>query len=381
MHTPELHHKYGASGRGQWSACPGSIAASRGFADSDSAASIEGTLAHEVAAAHLLGQIAPAHPVEMEHHVENYINYVQGLPGSQRMVEVRISFDEFIPGGFGTADYICLDFENLTIHVADLKYGKGVAVSAQDNLQLETYGLGVLSEFGWMADWKKVVCHIHQPRLGGPDSWSFDASEAPVRMQKIRDEVALASSPDAPRIPGEKQCRFCKFKAHCPELAATNFETMTGYFRNLDEVIEEPFEPIRVLGIPDEHVPKILAKMSLIEGWCAALRERAFEMAMEKKLSGYKIVAGRANSKWDDEEEVIKDLLKAGCTTEDFMVSKLWSPSQAAKALGKKHEVIVHHVFKPPGKPTLVPLSDKREEYDPRGVENMFTNHEGNDDE
>ncbi len=79
---------------------------------------------------------------------------------------------DWVPDGFGTADVVILSKH--TIRVIDLKFGKGVPVSAIDNTQLRLYALGAYSKFKEeYPDIKEVSYTIHQPRL---DSISTDGT-------------------------------------------------------------------------------------------------------------------------------------------------------------------------------------------------------------
>jgi hypothetical protein len=346
------------------------VAAEAAYPREDSAASLEGTLAHEVAEAILLGTVPPAHPPEMEGPVQEYVDYVLSL-GTPDRIEHKVDLGPFIPGCFGTADAIVIETTNgeTTIHVVDLKYGKGVPVEAEENEQLEAYGLGVAHEYEW-AEPDKVVCHIVQPRLGIFESWTIPSEELPLRGARLRAQAQMALLPDAPRKPGEKQCRFCKHRRHSPELAEHNQAEVTGLFEPIEEVVANPLE-VRVVA--DADVPALLPKLDLIEGWCRGIRERAWAIACRGELAGYKFVAGRSTRKWDNEEAVIEMLRAAGRDPAELLETRLISPAQAEKVLGKKDPVLLEHVVKPPGKPTLAPVSDKRPAVDPPGTEaNLF---------
>ena len=55
--------------------------------------------------------------------------------------------EEYVPGGFGTSDAIILS--DGVMDVIDLKYGKGVPVSAEGNPQMRIYGLGCYLALSW----------------------------------------------------------------------------------------------------------------------------------------------------------------------------------------------------------------------------------------
>jgi len=124
----------------------------------------EGTMAHSLAEAklrHYYGQIGieeyekeyeiikatPYYNDDFEANVDNYVLYVRSQigEGDTPLFEQRVDFSDWVPDGFGTADVVILSKH--TIRVIDLKFGKGVAVSAIDNTQLRLYALGAWSKF------------------------------------------------------------------------------------------------------------------------------------------------------------------------------------------------------------------------------------------
>ena len=80
-------------------------------------------------------------------------------------------------------------------------------------------------------------------------------------------------------------------------------------------------------------------------------------------FEGWKIVAGRSNRKFTDEAAVASKVKDAGY---DPYEKKLLGITAISTMLGKKkfEELLGELVYKPPGKPTLVPESDKRRRHD-----------------
>ena len=82
---------------------------------------------------------------EMDALTDEYAEYIRGIVLSYAQkpyiaVEVKLDLSVYIPEGFGTAD--CIIISGNELHIVDLKYGKSVAVSAEDNPQLKLYELG-----------------------------------------------------------------------------------------------------------------------------------------------------------------------------------------------------------------------------------------------
>src|SRR5690606_39589774 len=118
--------------------------------------------------------------VEMESAITDYVEIVEErfLAAKSRskdaivLLEERLDFSYLIPEGFGTGDVVIIS-EGI-LEIIDLKYGKGVPVSAEGNPQMRLYALGALDGFGWMYDIREVRMTIVQPRL---DSISTDVMD------------------------------------------------------------------------------------------------------------------------------------------------------------------------------------------------------------
>ena len=78
-----------------------------------------------------------------------------------------------------------------------------------------------------------------------------------------------------------------------------------------------------------------------------------------KEWKGWKLVEGRSNRKYTDEEAVAETVQKAGF---DPYEKKLLGITAMTQTLGRKrfNELLGGLVMKPTGKPVLVPESDKR---------------------
>jgi hypothetical protein len=163
-------------------ACPGSIRAEADIPEIESPYAVEGTMAHALAEHCLTKNLDPkdfadkAHPFnkewivdqDMADGVQIYVDYLRDLGGYQEY-EQQVSYQEYVPGGFGTADAIVV--KDNVLHVLDLKFGKGVAVDAEENPQGQLYALGVLLERESFQAFDAVVIHIAQPRLTTISVW------------------------------------------------------------------------------------------------------------------------------------------------------------------------------------------------------------------
>lgn len=78
-------------------------------------------------------------------------------------VEQRVAVN---PNVYGTADAVVWQPEKKALHVVDLKYGAGVPVEVNNNLQLMIYALAALLTMNYNAE--TVTITIVQPRCPHP---------------------------------------------------------------------------------------------------------------------------------------------------------------------------------------------------------------------
>ena len=356
------HAKLGASNAHRWLHCPGSVQAETGLSDKQSPHATEGSAAHALAEYCLdnganpfdwEGCPAPEYNEitvdrEMATSVREYMDYIAELGGIQEY-ERRVHYDEWVPGGFGTADAIAYDDQTKTIHVVDLKYGRGVLVNAERNPQGMLYGLGALSEYGPFADIEHVHIHIVQPRKDHIDDWCVSVPALMEWAEWVSGRATKALSGEGERVPGESQCRFCKAAATCPALL--------DYMHN---VVGQDFDNLDSDALTDEQLLDVLDAKPLIVKFLEAVESHAKEkLESGQSFPGYKLVAGRSVRQWGDEYEAERKLIDM--LGDDAHERKLLTPAKAEKALGKNKAADLQKlIVKPEGKPTLAPESDKR---------------------
>jgi hypothetical protein len=337
-------------------ACPGSVNAEGGRVDRTSSFAEEGTRAHDLMEIALKSGkpcSGLTQDAEMADFVQVYVDYVNSLIKKEDSVfiERRVDFSEWVPGGFGTADTIVMDDDR--IHIVDLKYGKGVAVFAENNPQAMLYALGAYADFMFMGDFKTIRISIVQPRLDSISEWEIGVTDLLKFGETVRQAAEATEAPKAKRIPGEKQCKFCKAKADCPALMKLTSDTLMADFDQLDEATP----PNR---LDDEQMRVALENKHLIEAWLLSVENFAKErLAMGEPFPGFKLVEGRSVRGWSD-DGVAGDILEYHLGETAF-TKKMVTPAQAEKLLGKARKGLIQDlIVKPPGKPSLAKETDPR---------------------
>ena len=393
------HALLGASSAHRWLECPPSarLELAAGVPDEGSPYAAEGTAAHayaELELSYRLGHITKRqysgrlkkHKAtewwgpEMEEAVDDYatevMNIVEGLrlEGGHPAVELeqRVDYSEYVPGGFGTADVAVLS--EGVLHVIDLKYGKGVPVSAEGNPQLRLYALGAALKYQMIYEFGEVRMTIVQPRLGSSSTDSMPYGELLRWAEEVvAPRARLADAGEGAYSPGESQCRWCRAKAACRARAEANLKAACEDF-SLDSLPEGPDEVDLSVPQPEllsaEEVAALLPILPRIEAWAKDVQEWALEQARDHGVAfpGYKLVEGRSNRKVVQPGAAMDALAAEGFAASDYQKpAELVPLGKLEKLLGKARfaEVLGAYVDKPAGKPALVPSSDKRPAIDP----------------
>ncbi|MDU5374172.1 DUF2800 domain-containing protein, partial [Anaerococcus vaginalis] len=257
---------------------------------------------------------------------------------------------------FGTAD--CVVVGGKELHVIDLKYGQGVLVDAKENSQLMLYGLGALTLFDGIYDIEKVVLHIYQPRRCNISTYEISKKELYEWGETIREIAEKAYKGEGEFSCGE-WCIFCKAKNKCRKRAEENLKLAQDEFTLPPE-------------LSDEEIEEILPKLDELEQWTKDIKAYALERAMKgHRWKNLKLVEGRSNRKYRDEDEVVKKVKELGFNPFE---EKLLGITAMTKLLGKKvfDENITDLLEKPKGKLTLVNINDKREEVVIENVKEEF---------
>lgn len=364
-----------ASGAHRWMECtPSAKLEQRAGQDSKSSYAREGELAHELLEYYLLAryfpeQIGEQQLAELEtsvikefgdlawYEMVNYISEVAAqvmeiyakveADGEHPVMflETRLDFSHIVPDGFGTGDILIIT--NKRLYVIDLKYGRGIQVFAKTNPQLLLYSTGALKYFEMLYDPRHVHHVIIQPRLQHYDEWKCTS-------QYVRNWGVKVAAPKAKKAfdgEGKKRagehCKFCKVSALCRTHADWNLK-----------IAEHDFADPDLLST--KEAAKVYAQIKPLQDWAESVKEHLLEEAGRGiSIPGYKLVEGRTKRKWGDEEAVAEALSQQSV---DPYVQKLKTITQLTAELGATefNKLASQHIIKPTGKPTLVPLSDKR---------------------
>jgi len=368
-HAERSHAKLSASSSARWLACPPSALLNAQAADTASDFAREGTCAHELAEYKVnkfLGHNVrdPTEDLdffdaEMAECTDSYLQYITEEIAKYHnpavMVEQRLDFSAYVPDGFGTGDCIIIADEVLT--VIDFKYGKNVLVSAENNSQMMLYALGALDMFGILYDITEIKMVIFQPRMENVSEYTITVKDLLDWAENtLKPTAALAAEGKGEFQVGE-HCRFCKVKATCRKRAEHN-------------LILAQYDFAMPAELEDTEITAILEKADKLTSWVNDIKDYALSQALAgRHWTGWKLIEGKSNRKYTDENAVAEKVKSAGA---DPYEHKVLGITAMTKLLGKTkfNELLSGLIYKPQGKPTLVPESDKRPEWN--SAENDF---------
>lgn len=292
------HAILSASASKRWMNCTPSALLERQFADEESIYVAEGTAAHALAE-HKLKRFLKKRskrPVsdydcdEMEECTDDYVFFAmeqiekakQSCSDQIVMIEQRLDFSRWVPEGFGTGDLVIVADD--TLYIVDLKYGKGIAVSAEWNPQMLLYSLGALELFDSLYDIEKVNMTIHQPRLENVSTFEITVHDLMEwAEQELMPKAEMAAKGEGEFAVGD-WCRFCKAKNTCRARAEE-------YLR----LAQMEFKPPELLS--EEEIAEVLKVADELAKWSADVYAYAQDEAIThgRVWNGFKLVEGRSN--------------------------------------------------------------------------------------
>lgn len=368
------HAILSASASSRWLHCTPSARLERKFPDASSPYALEGSRAHERAEYFLNrflktgdSNVLIREDVEMNDAVQAYVNICvekinearTASPDAQIKVEQRLDFSRWVPEGFGTGDTVMVS--DKYFEIVDLKYGKGVPVSAVNNSQLRLYALGMYEAFGYLYGADEVRMTIVQPRLDSVSTETISVKDLLVWGEDVKKKAKIAFAGKGEFCAGS-HCRFCKARNTCRAHAEYELKNVK--------------EDLQTADLEDFEISDILLRAKNIKTWLDGLESYALGKALDGyDWPGMKLVEGRSNRKITDDAIAANNLLNAGFgANEIYKPQALRSITDLEKLCGKKmfSELMSGVIEKPPGKPTLVSADDKRQALEITNIRNDF---------
>ena len=362
------HAFLSASASDRWLHCPPSAKLCAQEEDTGSPYALEGSDAHELCQYELEKQLGrnPKDPrpdltyynEEMQEGADGYVAFVmeqlaaikETCPDPAVLVEQTLDFSRWVNHGFGTGD--CVIIADDMLQIIDYKYGMGVLVSAAGtdgtgNSQLKLYALGAIDTFGDLYDIKRVRLSIYQPRRQNIDSYDMTVEDLLRWADNTLAPIAKLAFDGEGDFAAGDHCVFCKIKATCRKRAEYN-QSLARY----------DFAPPPTLS--PEEIAEILPQLDQLTSWADDVKAWALHKAINgTAFPGIKLVEGRSNRRFTDEDAVAKIVTDAGYDAWD---RKLQTITSLTKQMGRKtfNELLGSYIEKPQGKPVLVPASDSR---------------------
>lgn len=397
------HALLSASSASRWLVCTAAPRFEEQFPETTSEYAEEGRLAHEICELKVLAKFTasanrkkitarlnklkkmPRYADEMERtsdlYVEHLVEKAMGYDSPPLVAaEVRVDFAEYVPEGFGTCDCVMIGGDMLDI--TDYKHGKGIPVSAEDNPQMRLYGLGALAKYAPFYDGmiQRVRMTIDQPRIqDAPSSETLSVEDLKTWGESIKPVAEKAFSGFGDFAPGE-HCRFCRGKAQCRARADvhTALEDFKDCVLPTEDNVAHAEKNARELDIifpkvlTFDEIGDLLARGKTLLAWYNDLEEFALGAILRgEDVAGWKAVAGRSNRTFSDADAAIAAVIAAGYDEALVYERRAKTLTELEKLMGKAEfaEKIGAFIVKPPGKPTLALLSDKREPYSPAAAD------------
>lgn len=387
------HAQLSPSKAHRWTVCPGSIREEAKYPDTSGPAAVDGTHSHTLLERALTDDLDPtmyvgkllddhegefivdkdrANRVAMAYaHVQHRAKELDAL---MVVAESRVNPANLL----GRDD--CSGTVDVQIHagthvdIIDYKDGAGI-VSVKDNQQLELYALGVLADNPHI---QSVRMTIIQPKLAqrgmkAITSYDMMAVDLLARVEQYKAAAAATDNPDAPLVPGESQCKFCKAKGSCSALASNVMEALS-MFQSID--IAQQAADKNPNELSDQQIREIVESAPLVRQLLEAVEAEAlrrFEAGVT--IPGLKAVYGRGTRSWSlPEEEMADKLVKMGIPKTAIFETKLITPAKAEKLTWEKRDgekkqlsdrqlktLETEYIRKSQGKLTIVPESDHRQ--------------------
>ena len=377
-HADRDHAILSPSSAKRWINCTPSALLAEAAGSKSSVYAEEGTLAHEIAEYALTRYLEgtydpiidetlaikdehfrnPLFSIDMANYIRDYCEYVIGEGYEmakadgfcETFLERRVDITDYAPDSFGSVD-VTIESDK-TIHIIDLKYGKGVRVSADHNEQMMLYALGALKAAA-SQDIANIRMTIAQVRLDHYDTFEMSKSELLDWAEKVLKPAGKAAIQGKGKQVMGSWCGFCPVKAQCRA--------------QRDAILADFEEKPEPLLLSDEEITDLIGKIDTYKSWIESVNKYVYDRAIQGyKWEGYKLVAGRSSRVIKDEAKIRQALLNEFLEDEVLNI-KLKGIGDLEKLVGKKvfSARFGDAIESRPGAPKLVPESAKGVEYSP----------------
>lgn len=401
----------------RWMACPGSIREESKYPEEPSGLhAIDGTHSHTLLE-HCLKHRPYEYPVdligtEMEDHEGKFV------VDANRFARVKVAL-EYIYNRVNEFSGICsikseskvspkhlVGRDNMegtcdvqlhapsVLEIIDYKDGMN-PVPAEDNPQLEQYALGVLSAFELPVNgnypFQTIRMTIVQPKLSlrnmEPVVWHEVTLEQMLsKIGKFASAAKATDDPEAPLVPGEAQCKYCRAKGSCGALAQQAIGSVGMMFPVVGEAaVQGATDPLDLAQqsagqdpneMSNERLSQIIEAAPLVRQMLDAAEAEALKrMQAGQEVPGLKLVHGRGSRSWKlTDDEMAEKLVKMGVPKSAVYVTKVVSPAQVSKLQWAKRDgttktlserqlktINAEYIETSNGKVTVAPLSDPRQ--------------------
>ena len=395
------------SKRSRWALCPGSIREEAKYPDEGSGpAAIDGTHSHtlletcikfDTTAHFYIGQLMTDHEgtfvvdTDRADRVQSALDYIDQRKADHNGLCSIISETKVDPAHLlgrddlsGTVD--CQIIGGDMLELIDYKDGMGI-VTAEGNLQLEQYAYGVLAGYKLPVNAeypiKTVRMTIIQPKLAMKGMKPITSHTVTVRslldnMGTIITQAAATDAPDAPLVPGDSQCKFCRAKGSCNALASNVMKEVGIMFQpvvtqTLDVAQQSADKDPSTMD--DAQIRQIMEAAPLMRQLLEGVEKEAQRrLELGQVIPGLKLVNGRGSRAWAlPEAEMAEKLIKMGIPKSAVYETKLVTPAKAEKLTWEKKDgtkvaltdrqlkrMEQEYVVKLAGKLSVAPESDGR---------------------
>lgn len=285
------------------------------------------------------------------------------------MVEIRVDLSSWLPGQFGTCDTAWV-YKN-KLFISDYKNGVGKPVAAKDNRQLRAYALGVWDMLG-RPEIESVVINIDQPRAGG---MKFDEVALPALIQfgeELRSAYDRVRSGNVEFVPSKAGCQWCPVRKTKRGCAARNTWQMQMLGAGLMDPstlpsFRDPEQMTRALRY------YIVSHAAEIRAWLAQLAQASLEAAIAGDPDpGSKAIMGEQGHRTFTDVAKAEVLVVKALRADAFKplsiigiteIDRLMKPGRKKLGHPEEYDALMELVFRPPGRPKLVPADHPKEAY------------------